>query len=160
MQHRPQLITGCCILNGHPSLALMHRVSHTSFIHGDSRHFASSRAISESIKKAINFERTKKKKRKKKEWCCSSASQASRRRQSLKYWQRLSARYPKGPEPSTTKHISSHRLLLKSLLDMFCHGVCAYEMVVDVILDLWSTKRIIYIFIYFFLFFLFFRRDD
>lgn len=32
------------------------QVSHTSFIHGDSRYFASSLAISESIKKSTGFE--------------------------------------------------------------------------------------------------------
>lgn len=49
-------------MNGHSPLGANVRVGHASFIHGDGRHFASSRAISESIKKAINFERTKRKK--------------------------------------------------------------------------------------------------
>lgn len=46
---------------GHSPSGANVRVGHTSFIHGDGTHFASSRAISESIKNAINFERTKRK---------------------------------------------------------------------------------------------------
>lgn len=53
---------GCRSSYGHSPLGANVRVSHTSFIHDDGRHFASSQAISESIKKAINFERTKRKK--------------------------------------------------------------------------------------------------
>lgn len=91
--------------NGHSPLGANVRVGHTSFIHGDGRHFASSRAISESIKKAINFERTE---RKKNVGAINHRGRLPDADKSLTYWQHLSALYPKGPESSATKPISSH----------------------------------------------------
>lgn len=82
---------GCRSSYGHSPLGANVRVGHTSFIHDDGRHFASSRAISESIKKAINLERTK---RKKNVGTINHRDRLPDADKSLTYWQHLSALYP------------------------------------------------------------------
>lgn len=82
---------------GHSPLGANVRVGRTSFIHGDGRHFASSRAISESIKKAINFERAKREKKKKIVGAINQRGRLPDADKSLTYWQHLSAPCPQSP---------------------------------------------------------------
>lgn len=127
-----------------PPLHANVRVGHTSFIHGDGRHFASSRAISESIKKAINFERTK---RKKNVGAINHRGRLPDADKSLTYWQHLSTLYPKSPS----------RLQQKPFPHMAALKITAGDTPRQTLrLQMRCMKRIINIFIYIF----FSRRDD
>lgn len=86
---------GCRFSHGHSPLGANVRVGHTSFIHGDGRHFASSRAISESIKKSYQFWKDWKKK--KIVGAINHRGRLPDADRSLTYWQHLSAPYPKSP---------------------------------------------------------------